>query len=120
MRGWVALALIILAIGPAHALEVMDGLSTSSVGTSPTWNPDGKRIAYQGSDYNIWVMLSDGSSKERLTDDIFRDEQPEFSPSGELIAFVSERGGRQEIWLMDSNGKEKRQITTEFGWKHSP
>ncbi len=119
MRGLVFIALLILAASPAYALDVAER-STSSPGTSPTWSPDGRLIVYQGSDYDIWVMLSDGSGKTRLTDDIYRDEQPVFSPDGSMLAYVSERNGLQELWVMESNGDGKRQLTASEGWKHSP
>jgi len=119
MRGWVLLVLIAI-VSPVHAMEEAEGISTTSLGTSPTWSPDGRLIAYQGSDYNIWVMLSDGTGKRQLIDDIYRDEQPVFSPDGKLLAYVSERGGRQELWIMERSGEERRQMTAGTGWKHSP
>lgn len=120
MRGWLLLFLVVLAISPVHSMEAVEGSSTSSLGTSPAWSPDGRLIAYQGSDYDIWIMLKDGTGNRRLTDDIYRDEQPVFSPDGELLAYVSERGGRQELWIMESDGTGKKQLTLGDGWKHSP
>lgn len=110
--------LLILAAYPGYALEA-EGRSTSSYGTYPTWSPDGM-IAYQGSDYNIWVMQSDGTGRRLIIDDIYRDEQPAFSPDGKMIAYVSERNGLQELWVMTAEGDGRRQLTTSTGWKHSP
>jgi Tol biopolymer transport system component len=59
--------------------------------TSPTWSPDGGRLAYvAGGD--IWVVHAAGGPATNLTGDHpGRDYDPAWSPDGSEIAFVSER-----------------------------
>lgn len=59
---------------------------------SPTWSPDGTRIAFskgheeQG---GLYVMEADGTGLRRLTDERRFEGQPAWSPDGERIAFAS-------------------------------
>jgi len=85
-------------------------------GWSPTWSPDGKRIAFQGclSEYEcdfyareepiIYVMNSDGSSKSRIADGWY----PTWSPDGKRIAYVAKGG----VYAMNPDGTGKALLTT--------
>ena len=68
---------------------------TSSVETSPTWSPDGGRIAYvsdQSGNEDIWVSPAAGGDAVNLTaDHPGSDSEPSWSPDGNQIAFVSDR-----------------------------
>ena len=57
---------------------------------TPSWSPDGRRIAYAsgGSEKSaIYVMNADGSGVTQLTDNSARDRNPSWSPDGRRIAF---------------------------------
>ncbi|HKP98578.1 MAG TPA: hypothetical protein VJ385_22800 [Fibrobacteria bacterium] len=61
---------------------------------SPDWSPDGDRLVFNGikdgkSDLFLWDL--EKKSLTRLTDDIAVDQNPVFSPSGQWIAFESDR-----------------------------
>jgi TolB protein len=48
-----------------------------------------------------------------LADTSYRDTDPAPSPDGTLVAFQSNRGGRNQIWLMSAEGGEPRALTAE-------
>ena len=56
------------------------------------YSPDGKFIYYNGShtgNMQIWRMKPDGSGREQLTFDEYRNWFPHISPDGKWIAFIS-------------------------------
>ena len=56
-------------------------------------------------------MGGDGSNRTRLTDSPGMDMQPDWSPDGSKIAFVSIRSGTNEIYIMDADGSNQTRIT---------
>jgi TolB protein len=87
---------------------------------SPTWSPDGKRIAFVGPllcrvstiGSDIWVMNADGSGKANLThDDGTNDVEPAFSPDGTKIAFARNlHSGPTNVHVL--SGSTVTQVTT--------
>jgi Tol biopolymer transport system component len=62
---------------------------------NPAWSPDGDRICFTGvsrgrSDLYVYTISS--GQLARLTDDVFSDVEPDWSPDGRWIAFASDRG----------------------------
>ena len=71
----------------------------------------------------LWLARSDGSETRQLTDGEYSCASPAWSPDGRRIAFLSSRGGGNNIWLMDPFGTgEPWRITdltmgaTSFKW----
>jgi len=70
----------------------------------------------------IWLARTDGSPPRRFTSGTHRDTMPRWSPSGEELAFLSDRTGSDQLWVIPRNGGEARQLTnfeepvTGFAW----
>ena len=60
----------------------------------------------------IWVANADGSGARRLTTSAASDTAPCWSPTGQEIAFTSNRSGTPQIYLMDTEGLNVRRLTT--------
>ena len=76
----------------------------------PTLSDTGE-IVYN---YEIFTMTADGTNLQNLTNNAARDEEPEWSPDGRQIAFVSNRvsNGNGSIYLMNSDGSGVQALTT--------
>lgn len=83
---------------------------------SPRLSPDGEwvavyRVAGGGSNEDLLVIKTDGTRYRQLTDDAATDRSPIFSPSGEKIAFYSNRNGsRSQIFEVHTDGSGLRQL----------
>jgi Tol biopolymer transport system component len=75
-------------------------------------SPDGRWIAFDHVG-DIYPMTIAGGTPTRIADGLAYEQQPRFSPDGKRIAFVSDRGGGDNIWVMNVDGSDKRQVTKE-------
>ncbi|MGB2693898.1 MAG: DUF5050 domain-containing protein [Dehalococcoidia bacterium] len=62
---------------------------------------------------DIYVMRDDGSEVQQLTDAPGRDYEPDSSPDGRTLVFVSDRSGdgNTQLYLMDVDGSNVRRLT---------
>ena len=62
---------------------------------SPSWSPDGKRLALTGLDRagknDLYLLDLATEATDRLTDDFFDDQDPDWSPDGSSLVFASDR-----------------------------
>ena len=74
----------------------------------PTFSPDGKRIVYASylgqAWHQLWVMPAKGGDAFPLSYGEFDNINPRWSPNGESIAYISNRGGNTSLWLQQVSG----------------
>lgn len=84
--------------------------------TEGTWmsvdiSPDGLWIAFDMLGH-IYRVRAEGGTAECLTQNsgIALNFHPRYSPDGTEIAFISDRGGQDNLWIMQADGSEPRRI----------
>jgi len=91
---------------------------TVSIDTDETtWSdvdvsPDGETIVFDMLG-DLYTVPIEGGEATALTDGIEWSFQPRFSPDGAEIAFVSDRGGADNLWVMNADGTDPRPVTEE-------
>ena len=75
-------------------------------------SPDGRTLAFALLG-DIYTMPIAGGTPTRIAEGLAWEVQPRFSPDGQMIAFISDRAGGDNLWLMRADGSDKRQVTKE-------
>jgi Tol biopolymer transport system component/DNA-binding winged helix-turn-helix (wHTH) protein len=83
----------------------------------PNPSPDGKWLTFATAQpEDILRIGTDGTGLLQLTDDLFMDRFPRWSPlKGDQIAFQSNRSGAFEIWSIRPDGRDLHQLTFTNG-----
>ena len=63
-----------------------------------------------GNYYGVYVMNPDGTKQVSLTQHRANDLNAVWSPTGEQILFISDRGGVRDLYLMDPDGSNVRRV----------
>ncbi|MGC8555067.1 MAG: hypothetical protein ACP5NA_06235 [Candidatus Acidulodesulfobacterium sp.] len=83
------------------------------------WSPDGNKLAVSLTpdhiNTEIYTLNVNGSGLKQLTFTDGINTSPSFSPHGNKIAFVSDRGGSPQIYVMNANGSGVRRLTYDEG-----
>jgi Tol biopolymer transport system component len=107
----------IYVYGPLYSpsqSELMPLTGDNGRAESPSWSPDGHKIAFQtdrDGNWEIYVMNADGSGPLNLTRSNSDDRLAAWSPDGRMIAFTSNRDGNEEIYAMNSDGTGVKRLT---------
>jgi dipeptidyl aminopeptidase/acylaminoacyl peptidase len=127
----VALALLPVASAAAQ-LTATQAIARRAL-ADPQWQPGGNRVAVTVSEHprgmsrlrHIWIADAASGSARQLTNSDKSEWSPRWSPNGETLAFLSDRGKGTEVWLLSMNGGEALPLTdaddmharvSEFAW----
>jgi Tol biopolymer transport system component len=97
-------------------LYIVDGENAKpkrlAEGTSPSWSPDGRKLAYCIKDPNgqLQIMVADGNAKRQITDLKEGACSPVWSPDSKNIAFTSNRGKSGMIWVAAADGANPKAV----------
>ena len=81
---------------------------------SPDMSPDGSEFVIRHpsrTQEDLAVFDKNGGNWRALTNDIFRERVPRWSPDGKRIAFHSDRSGKYQIWSIYPDGTGLQQLT---------
>ncbi len=95
----------------------------SGVVGDPAWAPDGTKIIFErmttdGNDFDLWTISPSGSALTRLFDTAVDETDPEYSPDGRKIAYVTdppaESGGLSDsgIFVANPDGTAATRLTS--------
>jgi dipeptidyl aminopeptidase/acylaminoacyl peptidase len=97
--------------------------------TDPQVSPDGSQAAFGVSSFDreedetrtaVYVAPVDGSEKARRFTQGKKEHSPRWSPDGRHLAFVSDRGEKNQVFVAPLNGGEPRQVTNHEWGVSSP
>jgi Tol biopolymer transport system component len=84
---------------------------------APAVSPDGQRVAFTALG-DLWIAER-GKKAERITNDVFVQAQPKWSPDGTKLVYVADKAGSMDIWMRDlKTGEERVLVKMPNGASH--
>ncbi len=90
---------------------------------SPSWSPDGRRIAYvsfESTRPRIYIQELATGNREQMTDFQGINSSPVFSPDGNRLAMVLSKDGNPDVYVMDLRTRDLRRVTNHFAIDTEP
>src|SRR6478609_9577966 len=79
--------------------------------SSVAWAPDSKEVVYSMAGF-LWRQKLDSKEAIQLTDGDGYDYQPDWSPDGSSIVYVTYQKDAMELWLLDVASGKTTQLTS--------
>lgn len=118
MRSSLALLCLLPGIGAAQDAPRCDY-------HDPVWSRSGDRIAVysnRGGNFDVYTIRPDGADLFQVTHAPGRDVEPDWTPDGRGLVFVSDRGngGQSTLYAVDRDGSNVRPVVPDPGVAHAP
>jgi Tol biopolymer transport system component len=78
--------------------------------SSLSWSPDSKELIYSMAG-SLWRQKVESEVATQLTDGVGYDYQPDWSPDGKSVIYVSYQNDAMELWLLDLSTGKSVQLT---------
>jgi Tol biopolymer transport system component len=75
-------------------------------------SPDGKTLIFDLVG-DLYEMPISGGEAKKITSGMAFNAQPSFSPDGTKIAFISDRGGAENVWIANPDGSNPVQLSQD-------
>lgn len=104
-----------LYLASSVAPDNIQPLAPASEGV--VWTPEGDLIytSHSTGNDNIWRLEANKINQKQLTTEDSTDINPQISPDGRYIAFISDRAGKYNVWRMNADGSNPVQLTNGDG-----
>ncbi len=79
--------------------------------SSVAWSPDSREVVYSMAG-SLWRQKIGSKTAQQLTDGPGYDYQPDWSPDGRSVVYVSYQKDALEVWLLDLATGKSEQLTT--------
>jgi TolB protein len=79
--------------------------------SSVAWSPDSKELVYSMAG-SLWRQKLDSKTAQQLTDGPGYDYQPDWSPDGKSVVYVSYQKDAMELWLLNLATGKTEQLTS--------
>ncbi|MCG8379175.1 MAG: Tol-Pal system beta propeller repeat protein TolB [Proteobacteria bacterium] len=114
-----------------HTLQIADAdgfnaqilLESKEPLLSPSWSPDGKKIAYvsfEGKNSAIYIQDVSTGQRERIAAFPGINSAPDWSPEGSRLAMTLSRDGNTEIYVMNLRNRSLQRLTNHAGIDTEP
>jgi TolB protein len=78
--------------------------------SSVSWSPDSREVIYSMGG-SLWRQRVESNTAQQVTDGNGYDYQPDWSPDGKSVVYVSYRHDAMELWLLDLASGNTKQMT---------